>query len=132
MSGKKFCTNCLYNGINPDDCYTHYPGKECPQPVMKYEDITCTRCNESGHFYKNCTSKQCRFCKNFGHIVKECPELASKLAAERGRWCSFCEESGHTVYFCNNSSNIKNIDKFCPFCRTDEHSLKECPSNKRQ
>lgn len=132
MSANKFCTTCLYNGVDINECYSHYPGKECPSAEIRIESITCSKCGKKGHLQSKCFAKKCRFCKEFGHIIKNCPELTAKLEAEQGRWCSFCEESGHTVRFCSNPHNLKNINKYCPYCDTSFHSLKECSSRQRR
>jgi len=122
----KFCTNCLYNGIELNDCYTHYPGEDCPSPVIRLEDVTCTRCEKKGHLHYKCTVKQCRYCKENRHLVKDCEKLAKKLEAEQNRWCTFCEEYGHTTRFCENPHNIMNVTRYCYRCRDSSHGLKNC------
>ncbi len=104
-SNQGFCTFCLNAGKDKQDCYGHYPGKDCPT----LGSIECNRCGEKGHTRGHCTADFCRFCKGFGHLVNDCEKLKEKIERDKNAYCSFCEENGHTTRRCDNPYNSRNI-----------------------
>ena len=100
---KSFCTFCFNSGKDKQECYGHYPGKDCP--ILN--EIECSICNKKGHTRKYCNA--CKFCKSIDHQVNDCQKLKEKIENEKNAWCNFCEEDGHLTKNCNNSYNSKNI-----------------------
>lgn len=126
MANNMFCTNCLYGGVKLEECYTHYPGKDCPTPTIYIDDIICIKCNQKGHLPYNCNAKKCNYCKEFGHLVKNCEKLAHKLEREQNKWCSFCEEYGHNLQGCTNEFNYMNVNNYCNKCKMTGHNWNNC------
>ena len=50
------------------------------------EGLVCSRCSGQGHRAADCVKpfyRTCTYCKQFGHLVKACPELAKKAKKEK-------------------------------------------------
>ncbi|KAF9547374.1 GPI inositol deacylase [Mortierella hygrophila] len=82
----------------------------------------CRRCNQPGHFVKECTAERvqrvpegyiCNKCNEPGHLIKDCPLLKEEIAAREqarelggkdippsGYLCKKCSEPGHYIKDC--------------------------------
>ncbi|KAF9144130.1 hypothetical protein BGX30_013668 [Mortierella sp. GBA39] len=82
----------------------------------------CRRCNQPGHFVKECTAERvqrvpegyiCNKCNEPGHLIKDCPLLKEEMAAREqarelggkdvppsGYLCKKCSEPGHYIKDC--------------------------------
>ena len=58
-------------------------------------------------------NNQCRYCKEEGHILKECPKLAKRQKMDKdpdSPRCSHCNSQGHEEPNCYFGANMEN----CP------------------
>ncbi|KAG9556269.1 hypothetical protein KCU79_g10304, partial [Aureobasidium melanogenum] len=49
--------------------------KEKEKQEKKAASATCGKCEQKGHFARNC--KRCHICKEWGHIRADCPQMAN-------------------------------------------------------
>lgn len=129
---KRECKNC--NGLGhiardcpdrkPQACFrclsTDHRIADCPEPY-------CTKCRIVGHVYENCPQVECRKCKQNGHLAKDCPMnggKGGKAFAKIEKYCDFCKTNEHSFKACK----VKPPG-LCPICKKAEHSRKQCPQN---
>ena len=58
---------------------------------------TCARCNEQGHYAKDCTNVKCFKCLQLGHVANDCPNNVL---------CTICRGEGHSFRFCAMSFSM--------------------------
>ena len=63
--------------------------------------------------------KECRYCHESGHVIRECPRLASKKERQQQREqqrakdeCGYCREKGHRIRRWNHSTSKNEVE--CP------------------
>lgn len=72
----------------------------------------------------------CRYCKENGHELEECPKIKCRRCGCRGNIdknctvdvCDHCQKVGHTIDNCYRYNNI------CRFCKMSGHAINNCPS----
>ena len=58
--------------------------------VMNTSVVHCSYCKENGHIRKNCPSLKCNKCGLQGHFANQCPEAYCTLCNINGHWTRQC------------------------------------------
>lgn len=77
-----------------------------PEP-RSAEGVECRKCNEIGHFSKDCPKagpRGCRNCGQEGHMAKECTEPRNMANVQ----CRNCDEMGHDAKSCPKPRDSKS------------------------
>jgi len=99
---------------------------EPEQPKAPKNNKPCFKCNQPGHFAKDCTSEiTCYNCSKVGHTSKDCPNNSNM---ETDIVCYNCNETGHSKRNCpqNSGSSKKNFDMECYHCKETGHLSRDC------
>ncbi|KAL4755864.1 uncharacterized protein BDW70DRAFT_154623 [Aspergillus foveolatus] len=97
---------------------------ECPNP-RSAEEIECKRCDELGHFAKDCPQasapRACRNCESEDHIARDCdlPRDASTVTYRK------CDEVGHFSRDCLKKKDWSKVR--WNSCGEWGHTFKRCP-----
>ncbi|KAK3835889.1 MAG: CwfJ C-terminus 1-domain-containing protein-like protein, partial [Linnemannia elongata] len=127
----------------PDQVYIHFsPLLSCSYDAIDWQNIgffwdpkrvrneppagyICRRCNQPGHFVKECTAERvqripegyiCNKCNQPGHLIKECPLLKEEIAARE----QMREQGG---------KDVPPSGYLCKKCSEPGHYIKDCPVN---
>nr|XP_034194544.1 cellular nucleic acid-binding protein-like [Osmia lignaria] len=109
------------------------------------QSIMCTICKEEGHNAENCEEARvfqtrtnqikCQLCKQLGHSAEDCHEPRKPQQKSNDSYRSnYHRRYNHndSNYFKNSNDNRDNPKhtseprKFCEYCRTPNHTIKEC------
>ncbi|XP_065657753.1 uncharacterized protein LOC100212542 isoform X2 [Hydra vulgaris] len=108
-------------------------GGDNSAPKNETSKGACRRCNEEGHFAKDCTQAPasnggnkgaCHKCGGEGHFARECPNTET---APRSGACHKCGEEGHFARQCPKSGPPGG--GACRKCNEVGHFARECPQN---
>jgi len=100
--------------------------KDIELPKAPKNNKPCFKCNQPGHFAKDCTSEiTCYNCSKVGHTSKDCPNNEN---IESGMTCYNCNQTGHSKRNCPelNGSAKKNFDMECYNCKETGHLSRDC------
>lgn len=104
---------------------------------------TCYKCNEEGHFAKECTKegtsgqgprgpKICFNCQEEGHMSRDCTkEKVSGGGGARGgpKSCNYCHKEGHIIKECPEKAAKGPLK--CFNCNQEGHMSKDCTEPKK-
>lgn len=124
--GVQIYHNCGNPGHKRSECPEKSKCKKCDD---EYEDdteckltlITCRKCNETGHYSKDCPQKEvrkCRKCDAEDHIAADCS------APSPAPSCFNCGEQGHSFFECEQPTATT-----CGKHPDSNHSWSDCPDN---
>ena len=95
--------------------------------------ITCRYCRQEGHMVRDCPSKPasdntCRYCKQEGHMIRDCPSKPARR--EPGdNTCRYCKQEGHMIRDCPSKPTRREPgDNTCRYCKQEGHMIRDCPS----
>lgn len=103
--------------------------KELELPKAPKNNKPCFKCNQPGHFAKDCTSEiTCYNCSKVGHTSKDCPNNDN---IESDMTCYNCNQTGHSKRNCpeSNGSAKKDFDMECYNCKETGHLSRDCTKN---
>ncbi|KAG0346826.1 hypothetical protein BG004_000747 [Podila humilis] len=91
------------------------------------EGYICRRCNQPGHFVKDCTAEiavpegyVCNKCHQNGHFIRDCPlvkeeqELRAAAGPPEGYVCNKCQKPGHFIQDCPLMAEGKSTRQSLP------------------
>jgi len=105
--------------------------KEVDLPKAPKNNKPCFKCNQPGHFAKDCTSEiTCYNCSKVGHTSKECPNSSESSSGKNSNiTCYNCDQTGHNKRNCpelTGDGKKKNFDMECYNCKETGHLSRDC------
>lgn len=99
-----------------------------PRP-QKPRALICRYCKEEGHKISECPAVRCRRCGYRGHLDKDCTTKICEHCGKRGHMiddcysfkCTRCGKRGHLADDCTETIE-------CRYCKEEGHMVRECPN----